>query len=59
MVAVSGNTGLAPLIGSNVIRDRASDESVWREKGPSDMSYARARPVLRPPVRGGPDVRME
>jgi len=25
MVAVSGNTGSAPLIGSEVIRDRASD----------------------------------
>ena len=30
MVAVSGNTGSAPLSGSKVIRDRASDESLWR-----------------------------
>jgi len=28
MVVVSGNTGSAPLIGSEVIRDRASDRSV-------------------------------
>jgi len=33
MVVVSGNTGSAPLIGSKVIRDRASDGSVWNEKG--------------------------
>jgi len=71
MVVVSGNIGSAPLIGSKVIRDGASDGSVWREKGPrirhtpesdqscvrsSDTSYARVRPVLRP-VRGGPDAR--
>ena len=36
MVAVSGNTGSAPLIGSKVIRDRVSNESVWSEKGSSD-----------------------
>jgi len=29
MVPVSGNTGTAPLIGSKVIWDRASDRSVW------------------------------
>jgi len=35
MVAVSGNTGSAPLIGPRkVIRDRASNGSVWSEKGP-------------------------
>jgi len=34
MVVVSRNTGSAPLIGSKVIRDRASDGSVWSEKGP-------------------------
>jgi len=34
MVVVAGNTGSAPLIGSKVIRDRASDGSVWSEKGP-------------------------
>jgi len=33
MVVVSGNTGSAPLIGFKVIRDRASDGSVWSEKG--------------------------
>jgi len=31
---VSRNTGSTPLIGSKVIRDRASDGSVWSEKGP-------------------------
>jgi len=34
MVVVSGNTGSAPLIGYKVIRYRASDGSVWSEKGP-------------------------
>jgi len=34
MVVVSGNTGSAPLIGSKVIRDRATDGSVWSETGP-------------------------
>jgi len=34
MVAVSGNTGSVPLIGSKVIRDRASDGSICSEKGP-------------------------
>jgi len=34
MVVVTGNKGSAPLIGSEVIRDRASDGSVWSEKGP-------------------------
>ena len=33
-IAVSGNTGSAPLISSKVICDRASDGSVWSEKGP-------------------------
>jgi len=33
-IAISGNTSSAPLIGSTVIRDRASDGSVWSEKGP-------------------------
>jgi len=36
MVAVSGNTGSAPLIGSEVIRDRESNGSIWSEKGTSD-----------------------
>jgi len=36
MVAVSGNTGSTPLIGSKVIRDRASDGFVWSEKGSLD-----------------------
>ena len=36
MVAVSGNTSSAPLIGSKDIQDRVSDGSVWSEKGPSD-----------------------
>jgi len=35
-IAVSGNTGLAPLIGSKLVSDRALDGSVWREKGFSD-----------------------
>jgi len=34
MGVVSGNTGSVPLIGSEVIRDRASNGSVWSEKGP-------------------------
>ena len=33
-VAISGNKGSAPLIGSKVIPDRASDGSVWSEKRP-------------------------
>ena len=33
MVVFSGNTDAAPLIGSNVVRDRASDGSAWSEKG--------------------------
>jgi len=33
MVAVSGNTGSAPLIGSKVIWDRLSNGSVRSEKG--------------------------
>jgi len=33
MATVSGNTGSEPLIGSKVIRDRGSDESIWSEKG--------------------------
>jgi len=33
MVAVSGNTGSAPLIGSKVIRDRAFGGSIWSENG--------------------------
>jgi len=32
MVAVSVNTGSAPLIGSQVIRDHASNGSVWSDK---------------------------
>jgi len=46
----------APLIGSKVIRDRASDGFVWSEKGP------RISPTPEPdqcPVRGEPDARME
>jgi len=39
------DTGRAPLIGFNVIWDRASDGSVWREKGSSDpRSDAKADP---------------
>ena len=34
MIAVSRNMGSAPLIGSKVIRARASGGSVWSEKGP-------------------------
>jgi len=34
MVVISGNTGAAPLIASEVILDRASDVSVGSEKGP-------------------------
>ena len=34
MVAVSGNTGSAPLIGSKVIWEHTSGGSVWSEKGP-------------------------
>jgi len=33
MVVVSGNTGLAQLIGSKIIRDRVSVGSIWSEKG--------------------------
>ena len=47
MVAVSENTGSAPLIGSEVIRDRASDESEVQ---------CQIRRKLRP-VRGEPDAR--
>jgi len=36
MVGVFGNTGSALLIGSKVIRDRASVRSIWSEKGSSD-----------------------
>jgi len=36
-VAVSGNTGSAPLIDSRVIRDYTSDGSVWSETGSSDL----------------------
>ena len=32
MVAVSGNTGSAPLVGLNVIWGHASDGSIWSEK---------------------------
>ena len=32
MVAVSGNAGSTPLIGSKVIRDHASNGSVWSGK---------------------------
>ena len=56
MVVVSGKAGSALLIGSKVIRDRASDGTVWSEKGP------RIRPTPEPYqscVRGGPDARME
>jgi len=36
------DTGSAPLISSKVIRDRASDRSIWCEKGSSDpMSDAK------------------
>jgi len=42
MVVNSGNPGSAPLIGSKVIRDRASNGSVWSEKGP------RIRPTPEP-----------
>ena len=42
MVVVSGNTGSAPLVGSKIIRDRASDVSVWSENGP------RIRPTPEP-----------
>jgi len=34
MVVVSGSTGSAPLLGFKGIRDRASDGSVWSDKGP-------------------------
>jgi len=34
MVVISGKAGLAPLIGSEIIWDRASDGSVWSERGP-------------------------
>jgi len=37
MVVVSRNTGSAPLIGSKAIQDRASDGSVWSEKGPRNL----------------------
>jgi len=40
MVVVSGNTGSAPLIDSKVIRDRASDGSVWSEEGPNQTQTA-------------------
>ena len=33
MVAVSGHTGSAPIIGSKLIRGRGSDGSVWSERG--------------------------
>jgi len=33
VVVISGNTGSAPLIGSQVIGDRAANRSVWSEKG--------------------------
>ena len=42
MVVISGNTGSAPLIGSKVIQDRVSDESVWIKEGP------RIRPTPEP-----------
>jgi len=55
MVVVSGNISAAPLIGSKVIRDRASDGSVWSEKGPRvsltpelDQSCAGPRRSRRP-----------
>ena len=36
MVAISGYTGSAPLVGSKVIWDRASGGSIWSEQGSSD-----------------------
>jgi len=37
MVAVSGNTGSAPLARPKVSRDRASDGSIWSKKGSSSQ----------------------
>ena len=56
MVVVSGNTGSAPKIGSKVIRDRASNRSVWSERGVGSKVRCQIRRKLRP-VRGGPDSR--
>jgi len=56
MIAVSENTGSAPLIDSSVIRDRVSDGSIWREKGSLDPRFDTKLRKPRPD-RGGSDTR--
>jgi len=56
MAVFSRNTGSAALIGSKVIRDRASDGSVWSEMGLGSKVRCQIRRKLRL-VRGGLDVR--
>jgi len=54
MVAVSGNTGSAPLFGSKPIWDSATDESVWSEKGPRPPTPNQTQPASGPWRTGRP-----
>jgi len=54
MIAVSGTTGLASLIGSKLIWNRASNGSVWSEKGPR-IQGPTPNQMHTASVRGRPD----
>jgi len=53
MVAVSGNTGSAPLIGSKVIRDHASTDLFRVKRGLGPKVRRQFRRKVRPVQNGG------
>jgi len=59
MVAVSGNTSSAPLIGSKLVQDGAFDRSVWNENRSEFRRQIKRKlcPVRLGLDAGGPDSR--